>query len=135
VARAFTQAPSDRAPPFLCTPCRHTVQTGGSLARERLTRRRPHGNVDLFESDLRGSAAELAEDSEELGGAVALYHLVLEGIVFTAGQLAFLALLEEDDALPGVRRGLELVLRVERWHMGFDARLLELVGTPADLVP
>jgi ribonucleoside-diphosphate reductase beta chain len=57
------------------------------------------------------------------GPAVGLYHMVLEGVVFTAGQLALLDLLE-DDRLPGLKRGTELVLRDERWHVGFGARCL-----------
>jgi ribonucleoside-diphosphate reductase beta chain len=48
--------------------------------------------------------------------------MVLEGVVFTAGQLALLDLL--DDRLPGLREGVDLVLRDERWHVGFGARCL-----------
>ena len=48
--------------------------------------------------------------------------MVLEGVVFTAGQLALLDLL--DDRLPGLQQGTELVLRDERWHVGFGARCL-----------
>lgn len=50
--------------------------------------------------------------------------MVLEGVVFTAGQLALLELLEELDLLPGLRRGLVLVVRDENWHLGFGARCL-----------
>src|SRR3954451_19963636 len=57
------------------------------------------------------------------GEAVGLYHMVLEGVVFTAGQLVLLELLA-DAPLPGLRRGTELVLRDERWHVGFGARCL-----------
>jgi ribonucleoside-diphosphate reductase beta chain len=57
------------------------------------------------------------------GEAVGLYHMVLEGVVFTAGQLVLLDLLE-DLPLPGLRQGVELVLRDERWHVGFGARCL-----------
>ena len=56
------------------------------------------------------------------GEAVGLYHMVLEGVVFMAGQLALLDLV--DDRLPGLRTGAELVLRDERWHVGFGARCL-----------
>jgi ribonucleoside-diphosphate reductase beta chain len=54
--------------------------------------------------------------------AVGVYHMVLEGVVFTAGQYALLDLL--DDRLPGLRTGMELVLRDERWHVGFGTRCL-----------
>jgi ribonucleoside-diphosphate reductase beta chain len=56
------------------------------------------------------------------GEAVGLYHMVLEGVVFTAGQLVLLDI--ADDRLPGLREGVELVLRDERWHVGFGARCL-----------
>jgi len=56
------------------------------------------------------------------GEAVGLYHMILEGVVFTAGQLALLDLV--DDRLPGLKAGTELVLRDERWHVGFGARCL-----------
>ena len=72
--------------------------------------------VALFEQRLpqavRGTVAE----------AVGLYHMVLEGVVFTAGQLELLERL--DDRLPGLRTGTELVLRDERWHVGFGTRCL-----------
>jgi ribonucleoside-diphosphate reductase beta chain len=48
--------------------------------------------------------------------------MVLEGVVFTAGQYALLERL--DGRLPGLRRGTELVLRDERWHVGFGTRCL-----------
>jgi ribonucleoside-diphosphate reductase beta chain len=56
--------------------------------------------------------------------------MVLEGVVFTAGQLALLETL--DDRLPGLRAGLELVLRDERWHVGFGTRCLLDAGLSAD---
>jgi ribonucleoside-diphosphate reductase beta chain len=82
--------------------------------------------IALFEERLPAVTAALADGNEELDAAVGLYHLVLEGIVFMAGQLAVLELLGERDELPGLRHGVELVLRDERWHVGFGTRLLEL---------
>jgi ribonucleoside-diphosphate reductase beta chain len=75
--------------------------------------------LELFEVRLPEAAANAAED---LAGAVGLYHMVLEGVVFTAGQYALLERL--DPRLEGVRRGTELVLRDERWHVGFGTRCL-----------
>jgi ribonucleoside-diphosphate reductase beta chain len=75
--------------------------------------------LELFETRLPEAVAGAP------GPAVGLYHMVLEGVVFTAGQLALLDLLDEDDdRLPGLREGVELVLRDERWHVGFGARCL-----------
>jgi ribonucleoside-diphosphate reductase beta chain len=49
--------------------------------------------------------------------------MVLEGIVFTAGQHALLEDLS-DGILPGVRHGVERVELDERWHIGFGLRCL-----------
>ena len=49
--------------------------------------------------------------------------MLLEGIVFHAGQLALLDDLA-DGALPGVREGVERVELDERWHIGFGLRCL-----------
>jgi ribonucleoside-diphosphate reductase beta chain len=75
--------------------------------------------LELFEVRLPEAAAAAADD---LAGAVGLYHMVLEGVVFTAGQYALLERL--DPGMEGLRRGTELVLRDERWHVGFGTRCL-----------
>jgi ribonucleoside-diphosphate reductase beta chain len=49
--------------------------------------------------------------------------MVLEGIVFAAGQRALLDDLE-DRALPGTREGVRRVDLDERWHIGFGLRCL-----------
>lgn len=102
----------------------------GTTARDRRRALRPLLRPEfreLFEARLPAVAQRLAADAEGLGEAVGLYHMVLEGLVFTAGQLAMLELLEGVE-LPGLRRGLELVLRDERWHLGFGARVLQDLG-------
>jgi ribonucleoside-diphosphate reductase beta chain len=82
--------------------------------------------VALFEERLPATARRLAEDREGLTEAVGLYHMVLEGVVLLAGQNAMLDTLGRLSVrLPGVRRGVELVLRDERWHMGFGTRLVQ----------
>ena len=72
--------------------------------------------AELFEQRLPEAAARAGSE------AVGVYHMVLEGVVFTAGQLQLLELL--DDQRPGLRQGTELVLRDERWHVGFGTRCL-----------
>ena len=67
--------------------------------------------------------------------AVGLYHMVLEGVVFTAGQLRA-ARARSTTGCPACAQGMELVLRDERWHVGFgtrclaDARLTTQAGDP-----
>jgi ribonucleoside-diphosphate reductase beta chain len=85
----------------------------------------PAGFLELFEVRLPAVARDLGEGRVDLQRAVGLYHMVLEGVVFTAGQLAVLELLEERRELPGIRAGVELVLRDERWHVGFGTRCLQ----------
>jgi len=68
-------------------------------------------------------AAELAAGRTGLGQGVSLYHMLLEGVVFDAGQQALLDDLA-DGTLPGVREGIERVERDERWHVGFGLRCL-----------
>jgi ribonucleoside-diphosphate reductase beta chain len=91
--------------------------------------------VALFEERLPATAMRLAEDREGLAAAVGLYHMVLEGVVLLAGQNALLDTLDHlSAALPGVRRGVELVLRDERWHIGFGTRLVQGSGLGHDEV-
>jgi ribonucleoside-diphosphate reductase beta chain len=83
----------------------------------------PPGLLELFEERLPALSAELAAGRVKLEEGVALYHMLLEGIVLYAGQLALLEDLA-DGALPGMREGLERVQLDERWHIGFGLRCL-----------
>src|SRR3954449_13361530 len=55
-----------------------------AAAREHVT----PAMLDLFEERLPAMAAELAEGRAGLDEGVSLYHLLLEGVVFDAGQSA-----------------------------------------------
>jgi ribonucleoside-diphosphate reductase beta chain len=82
--------------------------------------------VDLFEQRLPATAQRLAEDHSSLTAAVGLYHMILEGVVLLAGQNAMLDTLKSLSlGLPGVSEGMELVLRDERWHVGFGSRVIQ----------
>jgi ribonucleoside-diphosphate reductase beta chain len=83
----------------------------------------PPGVVELFEARLPETAAELAAGRTGLAEGVSLYHMLLEGVVFLAGQHALLEDLD-DGALPGVREGFERIQADERWHVGFGLRCL-----------
>jgi len=98
----------------------------GATAAERRDGARAHvpaAFLDLFEKRLPAMAAELAAGRTGLGQGVSLYHMLLEGVVFDAGQHALLDDLA-DGTLPGVREGIERVERDERWHVGFGLRCL-----------
>jgi ribonucleoside-diphosphate reductase beta chain len=83
----------------------------------------PPGVVELFEARLPETAVELAAGRTGLAEGVSLYHMLLEGVVFLAGQHALLEDLA-DGALPGVREGFERIQADERWHVGFGLRCL-----------
>ncbi|HZE07071.1 MAG TPA: hypothetical protein VE127_17715 [Solirubrobacteraceae bacterium] len=100
-----------------------------AAAREHV----PAALLELFEVRLPALAAELAAGRAGILDGVRLYHMVLEGAVFTAGQRALLDDLE-DDALPGVREGLQHVELDERWHVGFGVRCLMDSEDPESLL-
>jgi ribonucleoside-diphosphate reductase beta chain len=83
----------------------------------------PPAMVELFEERLPAMAAEIAAGSKELSEGVSLYHMLLEGVVFDAGQHTLLDDLA-DGALPGVYEGVTRVELDERWHIGFGLRCL-----------
>jgi ribonucleoside-diphosphate reductase beta chain len=98
----------------------------GATANERRAAAREHvapALLELFEERLPATAADLAAGRNGLHEAVCLYHMLLEGVFFDAGQRALLDDLQ-DGALPGVREGIERVERDERWHVGFGLRCL-----------
>ena len=102
------------------------LELPGDTPAERRDAARAHVSpafLELFEERLPAMAAELAAGRTGLSEGVALYHMLLEGVVFDAGQYALLDDLA-DGALPGVRDGIERVERDERWHVGFGLRCL-----------
>ena len=98
----------------------------GETREERREAARAHvpaGVLELFEVKLPAMAEELAAGRAGLGEGVALYHMVLEGIIFDAAHHVLRGDLA-DGALPGVREGVERVELDERWHIGFGLRCL-----------
>ncbi len=98
----------------------------GATPAERRAAARAHvtpAMLELFEERLPATAAELTAGRTGLAEGVSLYHMLLEGVVFDAGQQALLDDLA-DGALPGVREGVARVERDERWHVGFGLRCL-----------
>jgi ribonucleoside-diphosphate reductase beta chain len=79
--------------------------------------------LELFEQTLPSVAVELAAGQVDLQQGISLYHMQLEGVVFTAGQRALLGELE-DGTLPGILEGVTRVDRDERWHIGLGLRHL-----------
>jgi len=104
----------------------------GDTPAERRTAARalvPDALAELFEQRLPAMAGELAAGRAEILDGVALYHMILEGAVFSAGQKALLDDLA-DGVLPGIREGVERVEKDERWHVGFGVRCLTEAQRP-----
>ncbi len=98
---------------------------GNSAAQRRAAAREhvPGALLTLFERTLPALAARIASGDADLAEGVSLYHMQLEGVVFTAGQRTLLAELS-DQALPGIREGVTRVDLDERWHIGLGVRHL-----------
>jgi ribonucleoside-diphosphate reductase beta chain len=108
----------------------------GDTPAERLAAAREHvprALLELFEERLPEMAGELTEGRAGLADGIGLYHMLLEGVVFEAGQHALLDDLA-DDALPGVLEGVSRVERDERWHIGFGLRCLIETKPSQDLL-
>jgi putative sterol carrier protein len=59
-----------------------------------------------------------------LAASIALYHLIVEATLAQPGQHFIESYLEERDALPGFRAGMENVSRDEQRHIGFGVKML-----------
>jgi ribonucleoside-diphosphate reductase beta chain len=108
---------------------------GATPAERRAAAREyaPAGVLDLFEVRLPAMAAELAAGNTGLAEGISLYHMLLEGVVFDAGQYTLLDDLA-DGALPGVREGIERIQADERWHVGFGLRCFIEAQPSQDLI-
>jgi ribonucleoside-diphosphate reductase beta chain len=122
----------DRHTQFFDRVAAEVLRLPGDTPAERLSAARtlvPDPLLELFEVQLPKLVAELAAGAAEILDGVALYHMVLEGAVFSAGQRALLDDLA-DGALPGIRDGVERVEKDERWHVGFGVRCLTEAKRP-----
>jgi ribonucleoside-diphosphate reductase beta chain len=93
----------------------------------------PPAMVAFFEERLPALAAEIAAGRKGLSEGISLYHMLLEGVVFDAGQRTLLDDLA-DGALPGVHEGVRRVQLDERWHIGFCLRCLIETQPPQELL-
>ena len=130
----FLTAPRRGPPRIVLRPDRgRGVRPPGDTPAERRTAAREHvpaALLELFEVRLPALAADLAAGRTGVLDGIRLYHMVLEGAVFSAGQRALLDDVA-DGALPGIREGVERVERDERWHVGFGVRCLTEAEVPA----
>jgi ribonucleoside-diphosphate reductase beta chain len=126
----------DRHASFFDRVAAEVLKLPGDTPADRLAAARKHAPaafLELFEVRLPEMAAELAAGRTGILDGISLYHMVLEGAVFTAGQRALIDDLE-DDVLPGVREGVRRVELDERWHVGFGVRCLTEAADPEILL-
>lgn len=81
----------------------------------------------LFDEMLKGSVDRVAaepEDTEAVVEAIALYHLVIEGVLALTGQHFMIDYNEREGTLPGFVEGFTNVARDEHRHIAFGTRFL-----------
>ncbi len=77
------------------------------------------GRLDRMADELRADRSR-----PRLAAAVTLYHLVIEAGLAQTGQHMITTYLQERDALPAFRAGMENVAADEQRHIGFGVKLL-----------
>ncbi|MGH2730441.1 MAG: ribonucleotide-diphosphate reductase subunit beta [Actinomycetota bacterium] len=130
---------------FLATQCvdeaRHTVffdrwfeevvAAGDGGLSNRLSESRRWlgpGFAPLFDEYLEDITSQLRDRPDDLrlfAKAVAVYHIVVEGVLALSGQRFILAWARNNDILPGFRAGFTAVTRDESRHVAFGVRLLK----------
>jgi hypothetical protein len=82
-------------------------------------------------------ADELRADRSrpKLAAAVTLYHVIIEATMAQPGQHMIVSYLEERDALPAFRAGMENIAADEQRHIGFGVKLLSDLAREDPRVP
>jgi putative sterol carrier protein len=139
-----TAAPRLEQKIFLTTQCvdeaRHAVffdrwfqevvaAGDGDLARRLRSSRQwvGPGFAPLFDEYLEEVSCELRENPDDLAlfaKAIAVYHIVIEGVLALTGQKFILAWARNNQILPGFRAGFTAVARDESRHVSFGARVI-----------
>jgi len=85
------------------------------------------GFEPLFDRHLEEVTSELRDNPDDVGlfaKAVAMYHIVIEGVLALTGQKFILAWARDNRILPGFRAGFTAVARDESRHVAFGARVI-----------
>ena len=85
------------------------------------------GFEPLFDRHLEEVTSELRDNPDDIrlfAKAVAMYHIVIEGVLALTGQKFILAWARNNDVLPGFRAGFTAVARDESRHVAFGARVI-----------
>lgn len=137
-------APSLEQKVFLATQCvdeaRHAIffdrwfqeviaAGDGDLAKRLKSSRQwvGPGFGPLFDEYLEGVTSKLRDHPNDLrhfAKSMAVYHIVIEGVLALTGQKFILAWARNENILPGFRAGFTAVARDESRHVAFGARVL-----------
>ncbi|MBW3595126.1 MAG: ribonucleotide-diphosphate reductase subunit beta [Actinobacteria bacterium] len=85
------------------------------------------GFEPLFDNYLEEVTCELRDNPHDVrlfAKAVAVYHIVIEGVLALTGQKFILAWARDNGILPGFRAGFTAVARDESRHVSFGARVI-----------
>lgn len=85
------------------------------------------GFAPLFDEYLEDVTRKLRDDPTDVrhfAKAMAVYHLVIEGVLALTGQKFILAWARNEGILPGFRAGFTAVCRDESRHVAFGARVI-----------
>jgi putative sterol carrier protein len=101
----------------------------GDLAKRLRASRRwvGPGFGPLFDEYLESVAQSLRDDPADVrlfAKAIAVYHIVIEGVLALTGQKFILAWARRENILPGFRSGFTAVARDESRHVAFGARVI-----------
>jgi ribonucleoside-diphosphate reductase beta chain len=82
---------------------------------------------DTFDDGLRDVANRIKASPDDLDlfvEGIAVYHLIIEGVLATTGQRMILKYTEDHGLYPGFQRGFSLVEQDEHRHIAFGVRFL-----------
>lgn len=82
----------------------------------------------LFDEYLEDVSCRLRENPADIAlfaKAIAVYHIVIEGVLALTGQKFILAWARDNQLLPGFRAGFTAVARDESRHVAFGARVIK----------
>jgi hypothetical protein len=85
------------------------------------------GFEPLFDDYLVDVTTKLWEDPDDIrlfAKAIAVYHIVIEGVLALSGQKFILEWARKNEILPGFRTGFTAVARDESRHVSFGARVI-----------
>jgi hypothetical protein len=98
------------------------------------------GFAPLFDEYLEQVSRDLRDNPSDLAlfaKAMAVYHIVIEGVLALTGQKFILAWARNNQIFPGFRAGFTAVARDESRHVAFGARVIKdlLEGDPTLIEP